>query len=190
MVIRNAFLYNRIMVINCEMCEKSFSSDGARGRTASFCSSACRQRAYRRRKSALKRSVDALVSVSEGRWVRADGKRPIMRDGSPASSTDPATWTSFENVRGGAGDGFGVMLGSGLSCYDFDDCFDGGALKPEIRSFIESIPERVIFSEVSVSGRGLHVFVVAPEGRGSRRGGVEFYSRARFIRTTLNQFVI
>lgn len=190
MVIRNAFLYDGVMVINCEICGESFSSDGARGRTASFCSPACRQKAYRRRKSAAKRAINDLVSASEGRWVRAAGKRPIMRDGSPASSTDPATWTSFENVRGGAGDGFGVMLGSGLSCYDFDGCFEAGVLKPEIRAFIESIPERVIFSEVSVSGRGLHVFVTAPEGRGSRRGGVEFYSRARFIRTTLNQFVI
>lgn len=171
------------MEIECESCGRRFKRRGERGRVPRFCGQTCRKRASRQ-------PWKKLVEVSEGRWVRADGKRPIMRDGSPASSTDPATWTSFKNVRGGAGDGFGVMLGGGLACYDFDGCFDGGVLKPEIRSFIQSIPERVIFSEVSVSGRGLHVFVTAPEGRGSRRGGVEFYSRARFIRTTLNQFVI
>src|SRR5690625_6658862 len=64
----------------------------------------------------------------ERRWVRADGKRPIMPDGRPASSTRACTWSSFSEVQAGAGDGYGVMLGGGLACWDLDDCFDGGVL--------------------------------------------------------------
>ncbi|WP_246815932.1 hypothetical protein [Corynebacterium sp. HMSC28B08] len=120
------------------------------------------------------------------RWVRADNKRPIMVDGSPASSTNPATWASFTEVQTGAGDGYGFMLGDGIGCYDLDNALQGGELKPWAREVVESISEPVLYLEVSQSGRGLHVFIEAVEGRGSRRrvgdGGVERYTRARFIR--------
>ena len=71
------------------------------------------------------------------------------------------------------------MLGSGLGCYDLDHITDADAAE-----FIASIPEPVLFAERSVSGHGVHVFIEAPEGPGSRRGGVERYTRARFIRVT------
>lgn len=170
------------MDIVCESCGRGFVRRGARGRVPRFCGQTCRKRASR--------VVKAPFVAGDRVWVRADGKRPIMVDGSPASSTDSGTWDSFEAVQSGAGDGFGVMLGSGLGCYDFDDCFEDGVLKGAIADFIAAIPEPVIFVERSVSGRGLHVFVEAGERRGFRRGGVEFYSRARFIRTTLNEFAL
>ena len=124
-------------------------------------------------------------------WVRADGKRPIMVDGSAASSTNPATWTSFAEVQSGAGDGFGVVLdGSGLGCFDFDDCFNDGVLKPAVRDFISDIAYPIVYVERSVSGNGLHVFVEAGKRRGFRRDGVEFYSWGRFIRTTLSAYIL
>ena len=127
-----------------------------------------------------------------GRWVRAVGKRPIMVDGSSASSTSPATWASFAEVqKSNAGDGFGVMLdGSGLGCYDFDNCFDDGVLKPAVRDFIADIAYPIVYVERSMSGNGLHVFVEAEKQRGFRCGGVEFYSWGRFIRTTLDTFIL
>lgn len=73
------------------------------------------------------------------------------------------------------------MLGDGLGCYDFDGMDD-----VSVREFVAGIPERIVFMERSVSGRGVHVFVEAVESRGWRRGSVEFYSRERFIRTTGN----
>lgn len=119
-------------------------------------------------------------------WVRADGKRPVQIDGSPASSTDPDTWFSFAEVRrSGAGDGFGVMLGDGLACFDFDDASD-----EFVRAYMADKGLRVVFAERSMSGRGSHVFVEAPEGKGWRRRGVEFYSRARFIRVTGEKFIL
>lgn len=105
-------------------------------------------------------------------------------DGSPASSTDPATWATFADVQRGAGDGFGVMLGGGIGCYDLDHVTD-----EEARELIARFPEPIIFMERSMSGEGVHVFVEAPEGPGARRGNVERYTRARFIRMTLDEFV-
>ena len=115
--------------------------------------------------------------------MRADRKRPIRPDGRPASSTDSSTWSSFAEVQAGAGDGFGVMLGGGLGCYDLDHVTDA-----EVAAFVASVPERVLFVERSVSGTGAHVFVEAPEAPGRRRPGVERYTRARFIRTTGDRF--
>ena len=146
-----------------------------------FCSNACRQKAYRARRP----RVPELMR-SQRRWVRADGKRPVMPDGLPASSTDSSTWSSFAEVQRGAGDGFGIMLGGGLGCYDFDNCLDAdGRVSERVRGLLQRIrPESVVMVERSVSGRGLHVFVEAPESRGFRRDGFEFYSRGRFIRVT------
>lgn len=118
------------------------------------------------------------------RWVRAAGKRPIRIDGSPASSTDPTTWATRDEVRAStAGDGLGVMLGGGLGCYDLDHCTIEAA-----KAFAATIPEPILCAERSMSGDGLHIFVRAPEARGWKRVidglSVERYTRERFIRVT------
>lgn len=120
---------------------------------------------------------------SQDRWTRADGKRPVTPGGAPASSTNPRTWSSFEAVQDGAGDGFGVMLGDGLAVVDLDNCIDvRGRLSPLARSVVEKNPQA--FIEKSVSGRGLHVFGRLPSRRGRKLAGMEIYSTARFVRTT------
>ena len=146
---------------------------------ARFCSTRCRVAGNR----ASKRSAGLPAELVAGRrWVRAAGKRPIQVDGSPAKSNDPRTWATFAEVRASnAGDGFGVMLGGGLGCYDFDHVSDA-----EARDLIALIPERIVFVERSVSGRGVHVFVDATECAGSKswQGRHERYTRERFIRVT------
>lgn len=83
-------------------------------------------------------------------------------DGLPASSTDPSTWSSFDAVRrSSVGDGYGVMLGGGLGCYDLDHVTES-----ELREFLDGVSEPVVFVERSVSGSGFHVFVEAPESKG------------------------
>lgn len=126
--------------------------------------------------------------TSRRTWVRADGKRPIRPDGRPASSTDPATWSAYADVQSGAGDGFGIMLGDGLGCWDFDHCFTEGSLSSDVEERLSSI-DSPLWIERSISGTGLHVFVKAPEAKGRKRAGVEFYSRSRFIRVTGQRFV-
>lgn len=134
---------------------------------------------------------ERFMELADGRWVRASGKRPVTVGGTPASSTNSATWsTHCDVVASKAGDGFGVMLGGGLGCYDLDDCFTDGLLDSPARDFIDSIPERVLLVERSVSGRGLHVFVEAAESRGSRSVGVERYTRGRFVRMTFDEVAL
>lgn len=86
-------------------------------------------------------------------------------------------------MQTGAGDGFGIMLGDGLGCYDLDAVTDRQA-----REFVATIPEPVVYVERSSSGRGVHVFVEALEGSGWRRMidgvSVERYARSRFILMT------
>lgn len=146
------------------------------------CSARCRQAVSRSR-----RQQPLPASMVDGRrWARADGKRPVTPTGAPASSTNASTWSSFSEVQRGAGDGFGVMLGGGLGCYDLDNALEDGVLKPWARSVVDAIAEPIVYVERSVSGRGLHVFVEAAEARGIRRsigdGSVEKYSYGRFIR--------
>ena len=158
--------------MECERCGEWVVYAG-RGQRPRFCSTRCRVRAHR-----AKRSMPVELTGRKS-WTRADRKRPVRPDGRPASSTDPATWASFAEVQSGKGDGFGIMLGSGLGCYDLDHVSDD-----EIRDFVDRVREPIVFVERSVSGEGAHVFVSVPESRGWRRNGVEFYSRARFIRVT------
>lgn len=172
----------------CEWCETELPRVVKAGRSRRFCSARCRQAACRARKAER-----TSAGLSEGRWTRCVGKRPVTVTGRAASSTDPSTWSTFDEVQASsAGDGFGVMLGGGLGCHDLDHALEDGELKPWARSVLDCITEPVLFTEVSMSGEGLHVFVEAPEGPGSKRpvgdGGHEFYSRARFIRTTLRKF--
>lgn len=155
----------------CDQCKRSLilSRRGAR-----FCSPKCRVY-WHRESRRFPRQLTSRVA-----WVRADGKRPITVAGMPASTTDSATWSSFAEVqKSTAGDGFGVMLGGGIGCYDLDHVSED-----EARSFLATVQEPVLYVEWSMSGDGVHIFVEAPEARGWRRGGVERYTRERFIRMT------
>ena len=150
------------------------------GRPATYCSNACRQRAYRARCHPF-----PIAMSQRHTWTAADGKRPVMLSGRPASTTNPATWTSFSNAR--RADAYGIMLGNGLGCYDLDHVTNDQA-----RAFIATIPVPIIFAEWSQSGHGVHIFIEAPETAGWKRTidgiSVERYTRARFILTTGREF--
>ena len=121
-------------------------------------------------------------------------KRPLTIEGRSASSTDPATWTSYANAsRSTVGNGVGFALGEGIGCYDLDDAMSDGTLAGWAREFIASIPESVIFSEISQSGNGVHVFIEATEGPGRviRDGRkIERYTAGRYIAVTGRRFTM
>ena len=148
-----------------------------------------RKRAERATRPSIPRRM-----TSVRRWTRAVGKRPFRVDGRWASSTKPWTWTDFEGVQSGFGDGFGVMLGDGLACLDLDDCFlEDGALTGWAAEAIGSVADP-LWVERSVSGGGLHVFFESPARPASKSGmpgggSIEFYYESRFILVTGDAYV-
>lgn len=163
---------------NCIICGAALPP-ATRAIAPRYCSGRCRQKAYRMRA----KNPPSSMRLAR-RWVRADGKRPIMPSGRPASSTDPDTWSDYSQVLQGAGDGYGIMLGDGLACIDLDHCLhDGNIITDEAREIVAKAAPYCIYAEISCSGTGLHIFVNAT-GRSFRRPGMEFYTHSRFIRMT------
>src|SRR5918995_2638430 len=110
--------------------------------------------------------------------------------GEKASSTDPQTWASYseavEAYREHGYAGIGIVFGE-------DDPFCGvdldGCLNPETGK-IEGWAQEIIegldsYTEVSPSGRGIHVLVKGelPPGR-NRKGPIEIYDRGRYFTVT------
>lgn len=174
-------------------CGKSMMVRPPRAR---FYSTACRVRAHR----AAKTEPIPEVMRTTGRWMRwklvtrggKTTKRPLTVTGDPASSTDPVTWSTYAKAEASTvGDGLGFALGDGVGCYDLDDVLVAGEIAGWAREFIESVPEPVLFMEVSQSGNGVHVFIEATEGPGRviRDGRkIERYTAGRYIAVTGVEF--
>ena len=118
-------------------------------------------------------------------------KLPIQaRNGQLASVTDPATWDTFEAVVAAAGSelwgahGIGFVFGPDdpYAGIDLDVNEDGGSkeLKEAHDKVLAAFPS---YTEVSPSGRGLHV-IVRGSIQGARKHGVEAYSTERFFTVT------
>lgn len=128
------------------------------------------------------------------RWSWADKQQkwtkvPIHPSSSRnASSTDPATWGKFEtvvaNLRLHDVDGIGfVFTANDPFCgVDLDLCRDPatGELSEMARSVVEELQG---YSEVSVTGTGVHVIVRASLGchGGMKSKHVEVYDRGRYF---------
>lgn len=171
--------------MKCIECGTEAGLGGKRGILPRYCSNACRQRAYRRRRRE-NRIPERLTRLD--RWVRADDKRPIQINGKSASTTKPATWSSFADVeKSTAGNGRGIMLGDGIVCIDLDDALRAGQPTKTAQAVLDACPGAWV--EISQSGRGLHVFGAGFERAGQRfrtadGTGVEIYTTNRFILVT------
>lgn len=123
-------------------------------------------------------------------------KCPINpRTGRAASSTDPSTWATFEQAVTAfqcsqrlAGVGFVFSADDAFAGIDLDNCIDArtGDVKPWARSILDRLDS---YSEISPSGKGVKVFVLASNpGAGCRTnyedGAVELYDRGRFFAVT------
>lgn len=150
-------------------------------------------------KAALANIPDDLRSRRQ--WVvwrseERDGKLTKVpytcHNGTRASSTDPSTWGTYDAARERddvEGIGF-VFSPEDLICgIDLDNCFnDDGKLHPEARVFVAALNS---YTEVSPSGRGLHIFVQASLNGNRNRtsktpwgGEFEVYDRSRFFTVT------
>ncbi len=128
---------------------------------------------------------------AEASWVlwkkkRRDGrltKLPYQTDHRPASSTDPATWTTFEAAveafeRDGFFDGIGFVFHpeSPYAGADIDDVTEERA-----RHWIDRFDS---YTERSPSGNGFHIICKATVPKGTNREEGELYSSGRFFTMT------
>jgi hypothetical protein len=117
-----------------------------------------------------------------------------------ASSTDPATWGSFADAveaysmlagvahpRGPIA-GIGVVLTAeaGLACLDLDGVLTGDTLDPRAARIVARCDS---WTEVSPSGRGLHIFVRGRVPAAIKGAGIEVYAGKRFIAMTGHQWL-
>jgi hypothetical protein len=119
-----------------------------------------------------------------------------------ASSTDPATWGTFEDaveaylslvdlppdpVRGPVA-GIGVVLTTAarITCIDLDRVIDAeGRLDVRAETLLERSDS---WAEISPSGTGIHVFVLGAVPRALRGNQLEVYSSERYIAITGHQW--
>jgi hypothetical protein len=105
-----------------------------------------------------------------------------------AATNDPATWASFDvavrlysqQQKSFDGIGFVFNLEDDLCGIDFDECVHDGELLEGRSEWIEKFDS---YTELSVSGTGLHVIVRGTWGKGRRRKDpdVEVYDRLRYF---------
>ena len=139
------------------------------------------------------------------RYEDRDGKPtkpPFQTDGSRADSTDPGTWTTYENAFAARGDFDGIgSVFSGDDPHvgiDLDDCFIDGQPKPAAAAVLLALDS---YSEISPSGNGVKVWVRADlnltglnlNGKWGKRtnkapwgGKAEVYAAGRFFTVTGN----
>jgi hypothetical protein len=107
-----------------------------------------------------------------------------------ASSTDPATWGTFEEAVTAWSrptrrvDGIGVVLtpAAKITCVDLDRVLDAdGQLDPRARTIVERCQS---WTEWSPGGTGLHIFVRGQIAEALKGDQIEVYCDARYIAVT------
>ena len=116
-------------------------------------------------------------------------KVPFQGNGVPASTTNPATWCSFEDAIDawmiGDFDGIGMVLGADVQGIDLDDCRDPDT--GELNELATEVLEKVEgYAEVSPSGTGIKLFAKTnlDGSRTKKEMGVELYREGRYFTVT------
>lgn len=122
-------------------------------------------------------------------------KIPYQINGLPASSTNPDTWSTYDEVKklssNFSGIGFVVTKESGYIFIDFDHCLND---KQEITNplFLNLYNKAKTYTEISPSGDGLHLFFYIDEkfeieaNRSKKCPGFEIYNHGRYATFTEN----
>jgi primase-polymerase (primpol)-like protein len=122
-----------------------------------------------------------------------DWTKPLFSyNGTLASSTDAATWSSIHRAvdayqqRRTDGIGFVLSIEDPFVGIDLDHCFCRETRKVEPWAF-EILQKFKSYSEFSPSGQGIRIFVkgTLPNGiRGKKKGNIEVYSASRYLTVT------
>ncbi|MDP7201214.1 MAG: hypothetical protein QGI50_09710 [Dehalococcoidia bacterium] len=130
----------------------------------------------------------SVKKPSEIKWT----KIPYQNNGRKASSTNPATWTTYERAlaaaeqQGYSGIGFVLTKEDPFVGVDLDHCVDAetGQVEQWARAHVDELDS---YTEITPSNTGLRAFVKAElPPRGRKRGNFECYQTARFLTVTGN----
>ncbi len=154
------------------------------------------ERAYAERNFSIPLELRKLKQwgTAKAIWNQSKGKYekfPIQANGQPAKSNDSRTWTHFFNVRNA--EYLAFFFNSGYTGLDFDDVIHNGKIEEWVLDdFIRPIGS---YTEISVSGNGIHIIVRGkkPRGLGSKillKDGhsIEIYDSLRFFLLTGNVY--
>jgi hypothetical protein len=123
-------------------------------------------------------------------WVvSGPNKLPFNpRTGAVASPTDPSTWGSFEEAlaTGAPKIGFVLTKEDPYCVIDLDDKEDNPASDDDKARFAKILAFFNSYTEVSTSGRGIHIVLKGSIPHGVNRDHTEMYSDARYIIFTGN----
>ena len=126
------------------------------------------------------RVLNQWVCANDCDKVPMQANRPY-----PASSTNPATWASFEDALWAVKEGYYDYLGfvfndNGIVGIDLDDAIVHGVTSPLATEIIHQCSS---YTEVSKSGTGIHILVKGdiPFKGKNNLAGIEMYKTARFF---------
>ena len=112
----------------------------------------------------------------------------------PAKAGVPETWDSFHNavlcVEQGLAQGIGYEFDGSVYGVDLDSVIDeAGAISPQAKEIVGKLNS---YTEISPSGKGLHIFVLAPGANISRHRKkdyfLEIYKEGRYFTVTGNSY--
>lgn len=131
------------------------------------------------------RLVERVKKNGDVSWTKV----PYTTSGTLASSTDPKTWTTYEEVCDalilGGFDGIGLVLGDDVHGIDVDDCRDPAT--GELSPIAEEILARIDgYGEISPTGTGIKLFSTTnlDGSRTKKEVGLELYCDGRYFTVT------
>lgn len=109
-------------------------------------------------------------------------KIPYQLDGTPARSNDSRTWTTYEAASQAKNwDGIGLMFSEPYLGIDLDKCITSSGIEEWAHRVVTEVNS---YTEVSPSGKGLHIICRGELPTINRRGRAEIYGRGRFFTMT------
>ncbi len=127
-----------------------------------------------------------IEEVTNSKGEKRPTKVPYVVGGArKASSTDPATWSTFADAINTPMPpdfaGIGIMCTDGYTFIDLDHCREGDDVAPWAADILRRLNS---YSEESPSGTGVHVLCLGSLKDAIKKNSVEIYSRARFLTVT------
>lgn len=121
-------------------------------------------------------------------WRDENGvKMPYSVTGRKASSTNPATWSTYDRVRavetkgGYSGIGYVFTADDPFTGIDLDDVITDGTIAPWAQAIID---EAGSYAEISPSGNGVKLWVIGAIPTSAKSAHIELYDRSRYFTVT------